>query len=98
MADDTGDDKSSDTLPTQDADALGEMPAAEIEPREPNPGGADALPQEDDVEPADLDPEKNPAVEDEVPDVLKEGEDTDTEATKDDEDSQDVGPQEESPA
>jgi hypothetical protein len=90
-----GDDK----LPTQDADALGEMPAAEIEPREPNPGGADALPQEDAVEPADLDPEKNPAVDTtEAPAVLREGEDTDTEATKDAEGSQDVDPQEESPA
>ena len=86
-----GDDK----LPTQDADALGEMPDASIEPREPNPGGADALPQEDDVEPADLDPDKNPAVEDEAPDVLKEGEDTDTEATKD---GEDVPPEKESPA
>ena len=86
-----GDDK----LPTQDADALGEMPDAEIEPREPNPGGADALPQEDAVEAADLDPDKNPAVEDEVPDVLKEGEDTETEATKD---GDDVPPEEESPA
>ena len=86
-----GDDK----LPTQDADALGEMPDASIEPREPNPGGADALPQEDDVEPADLDPDKNPAVEDEAPGVLKEGEDTDTEATKD---GEDVPPEKESPA
>jgi hypothetical protein len=84
-------------LPTQDADALGEMPEAEIEPREPNPGGADALPQEDDVAPADLDPEKNPAVEEKAPPVLKEGEDTDTEATKDDGDSKDVEPEEESP-
>lgn len=84
------------TLPTQDADALGEMPEPEIEPREPNPGGADALPQEDDVAPADLDPEKNPAVDAEAPSVLKEGEDTDTEATKDEDgESGDV---EESPA
>ena len=85
-----------DTLPTQDADLLGEMPEPEIEPREPNPGGADALPQEDDVAPADLDPEKNPAVDAEAPPVLKEGEDTDTEATKDDEG--DAGEVEESPA
>lgn len=84
--------------PTQDADALGEMPDAEIEPREPNPGGADALPQEEAVTPADLDPEKNPAVEDEAPDVLKEGEDTDTEATKDGGDSGDEPDVEESPA
>jgi hypothetical protein len=83
--------------PTQDAEALGEMPDAKIEPGEPNPGGADALPEEDDgVVPADLDPEKNPAVEAEAPEVLKEGEDTDTEATKDDGD--DVSPEDESPA
>jgi hypothetical protein len=85
-------------LPTQDADALGEMPDATIEPREPNPGGADALPQEDEVEPADLDPDKNPAVEEQAPAVLKEGEDTDTEATKDDEGSADIDPEDESPA
>jgi hypothetical protein len=90
-----GDDK----LPTQDAGALGEMPEAETEPREPNPGGADALPQEDGVEPADLDPEKNPAVDvAEAPAVLKEGEDTDTAATKGDADSDGVDPQDESPA
>lgn len=46
-----GDDKQ----PTQDAEALGEMPEAQIEPREPNPGGADALPQEDETTAADLD-------------------------------------------
>ncbi|GAB3253687.1 hypothetical protein [Nocardioides dilutus] len=84
-----------ETLPTQDADALGEMPDAETEPREPNPGGADALPQEDDVTAADLDPDKNPAVEPAAPAVLKEGEDTDTEATKD---GEDVAPEDESPA
>jgi hypothetical protein len=82
-------------LPTQDADALGEMPDAETEPREPNPGGADALPQEEAVTAADLDPDKNPAIEPEVPAVLQEGEDTDTEATKD---GADVAPEEESPA
>ena len=96
MADEQADEHGDDKLPTQDADALGEMPEPEIEPREPNPGGADALPQEDAVEPADLDPEKNPAVEADVPDVLKEGEDTETEATKDDEGE--AGDVEESPA
>ena len=90
-------------LPTQDADALGEMPEPQIEPREPNPGGADAMPMEDVVEPADLDPDKNPATaEEEVPDVLKEGEDTETEATKDDADGtpgeDEVDPEDESPA
>jgi hypothetical protein len=82
-------------LPSQDADALGEMPDPETGPREPNPGGADALPQEEAVTAADLDPEKNPAVDTEAPAVLKEGEDTDTEATKD---GEDVPPEEESPA
>jgi len=75
----------SDENPTQTGD-LGEQPEPQIEPREPNPGGADALPEDDDDNvPADLGPETNPAVE-ETPDplkrVLEEGEDTDTEATK----------------
>lgn len=86
---------SDDTLPTQDSDEIGEMPEPEAEPREPNPGGADALPQEEAVTAADLDPEKNPAVEPEAPAVLKEGEDTDTEATKD---GEGVDPEDESPA
>ena len=73
----------SDEQPTQTGD-LGQMPDAEIEPGEPNPGGVDAVPEEDEVVPADLGPETNPAVE-ETPDplkkVLEEGEDTATEAT-----------------
>jgi hypothetical protein len=85
----------SDDQPTQTGD-LGELPEAEIEPREPNPGGVDALPEEDENVPADLGPETNPSVE-ETPDpmkrVLEEGEDTETEATRseggDDEDSSD---------
>jgi len=82
-------------LPTQDAEALGEMPEPQIEPGEPNPGGADALPDDDVALAADLDPEKNAATEPDVPEILKEGEDTDTEATKD---GDDVPPEEESPA
>ena len=74
----------SDEQPTQSGD-LGEMPDAQIEPGEANPGGADALPQDDEVVPADLGPDTNPAVE-ESPDplkqVLSEGEDTQTEATR----------------
>jgi hypothetical protein len=74
----------SDEQPTQSGD-LGEMPKAEIEPAEPNPGGPDALPEEDANVPADLGPDTNPAVE-ETPDpmksVLEEGEDTETRATK----------------
>jgi hypothetical protein len=61
------------------------MPEPEIEPGEENPGGVDAVPEEDEVVPADLGPETNPAVE-ETPDplkrVLEEGEDTGTEATE----------------
>ena len=74
----------SDQQPTQTGD-LGDMPEAEIEPGEPNPGGADALPEEDDTITADLGADTNPAV-DETPDpmkrVLEEGEDTETEATR----------------
>lgn len=91
----------SDDNPTQTGD-LGEMPEAEIEPGEPNPGGVDALPVDDDNVPADLDPESNPAV-DESPDplkeVLNEREDTETEATRSDEGSDDdVHPHDDSPA
>jgi hypothetical protein len=87
--------------PTQTGD-LGAMPDAEIEPGETNPGGVDALPEDDEVVPADLDPDHNPAV-DESPDplkkVLNEREDTETEATKSDEGSDDdVHPHDESPA
>jgi hypothetical protein len=87
--------------PTQTGD-LGEQPDPKIEPGEPNPGGADALPADQESVPADLGPETNPAVE-ESPDPLKrvlaEGEDTDTEATKsDDADVQDGSEDKESPA
>ena len=91
----------SDDQPTQTGD-IGEMPEAEIEPREPNPGGVDALPEEDDNIPADLGPDTNPAVE-ETPDpmkrVLKEGEDTETEATKSESgEDEDTSDDKESPA
>jgi hypothetical protein len=90
----------SDDQPTQTGD-LGAMPDPDIEPGEPNPGGADALPEEDDNVPADLDPERNPAIE-ESPDSLKaafsEGEDTDTQATRSDDAGEEVPPEKESPA
>jgi hypothetical protein len=74
----------SDEQPTQTGD-LGDLPEAEIEPGEPNPGGVDALPEEDENIAADLGPDTNPAIE-ETPDpmkrVLEEGEDTETEATR----------------
>ena len=87
----------SDETPTQTGE-LGDMPEPAIEPREPNPGGVDAQPEDADTIPADLDPELNPAVED-TPDPLKEGEDTDTEATKagNDTEAGDVPPEAESP-
>ena len=91
----------SDDQPTQTGD-LGDQPEPRIEPGETNPGGVDALPQDDENVAADLDPAKNPAV-DESPDPLKAafsgGEDTDTEATKSDQPAGDEDtPVEESPA
>lgn len=84
---------------------LGRKPEPEIEPGEPLPGGADAVDGGDGVDgefsepnpaPRDLDPEHNPAVDDALPEEMKESEDTDTEATKDD--GKDIEPEEESPA
>jgi hypothetical protein len=91
----------SDEQPTQTGD-LGDLPEAEIEPGEPNPGGVDALPEEDENVPADLGPDTNPAVE-ETPDpmkrVLEEGEDTGTEATRSERgDEEDTSGDKESPA
>ncbi len=59
--------------PTQSGD-LGPRPDAEIEPGDPEPGGADSMPAGDEVPvPADLDPKANPAVEEHAPDdVLEE--------------------------
>jgi len=90
----------SDEQPTQTGD-LGEMPEPEIEPGEPNPGGADAVPQDDDNIAADLDPGDNPAVQ-EYPDPLKEafseGDDTTTEATRSDDGDGETASEDESPA
>jgi hypothetical protein len=94
----------SDDNPTQTGD-LGERPEPKIEPGEPNPGGADAVPQDDESVPADLGPETNPAVEespDPLKEVLQEGEDTHTEATKSsdgpDDDDETASDDKESPA
>ena len=80
----------------------GPKPDAEAESGTPNPGGVDAVvgSSADGVERAgsevaDLDPAKNPAVEDALPDEMREGEDTDTKATRDEDDDE---PQKESPA
>ena len=81
-------------------DDLGPMPEPHKEPRDPNPGGVDAIDAAVvDEAPAirDLDPDSNPAIESE-PLEMKEGEDTSTEATKDDETTRDGSDADESPA
>ena len=84
----------------------GPRPDPQIEPGEPDPGGPDAVPTSDGVdgesaEPdplrRDLDPDLNPSTGD-IPMETKEGEDTDTEATKSEDAGEDVPPEEESPA
>ena len=74
-----------------DSPDLGEKPRAEAEDPEPNPGGPDAINddapfQGDDPTPLghDLDPEDNPAVEDEMPDEVTEPEDKQQEPEGDD--------------
>lgn len=68
---------------------LGPQPEPKIEPGEPNPGGVDALPENGDRTVPDLSPEENPSIEDKTPDDIKElvgeGEDTSTKATRDEE-------------
>ncbi|WP_232677441.1 hypothetical protein [Nocardioides sp. R-C-SC26] len=89
-------------------DDLGPRPEPQIEPGEPDPGGPDAVPfsdgftgdGEDDGAPlvADLDPADNPAVEDALPDEMRQPEDTSTQATRDEDGESDVDQEEESPA
>lgn len=80
----------------------GPKPDAHTEPGTPNPGGADAVHSSSadgveraDAEVADLDPALNPAVEDALPDEMHKGEDTDTKATRDEDDDE---PEKDSPA
>ena len=84
----------------------GPRPEPQIEPGEPDPGGPDSVPDGDGVDgesadpnplTRDLDPEANPSTGD-IPVEMKEGEDTETEATKSDDAGEDVPPEEESPA
>lgn len=97
---------------SQESD-LGPPPEPEIEPGEPNPGGVDAISYPDGAEAAaeegetppapvmrDLDPDANPAVDDEMPEEMKQGEDTSTEATKGDgsDAGAEVQPEKEDPA
>jgi hypothetical protein len=85
---------------TEDDD-LGPMPEPEIEPGEPNPGGADAQPENGNGTVPDLSPDDNPEIEDKLPEDLREEmaqlEDTSTKATRDDEGENDE-PEKESPA
>ena len=60
--------------------------------------GVDGEFAEPDPPSRDLDPDKNPAVEDALPDEMTETEDTDTEATKSDGGDVDVDQEDESPA
>lgn len=89
----------SDEQPTQTGD-LGDQPEPVIEPGEPNPGGVDAVAQDDDNIPADLGPDTNPEVQ-ETPEPLKEeleeGEDTETEATEGDPEQDGTPPENENP-
>lgn len=66
-------------------DDLGPMPEPQIESGEPNPGGVDAITGEMEAPTVpDLSPDLNPETKgDSVPDEVREGEDTSTEATED---------------
>ena len=64
---------------------LGPRPDPQIEPGEPNPGGADAIDADQDADPQipDLPTDKNPAVdEDATPDEVQQTEDTATAGTE----------------
>ncbi|MBS43015.1 MAG: hypothetical protein CMH83_07650 [Nocardioides sp.] len=77
---------------------LGPRPEPETEPGPGNPGGVDAVPEPamaGDVEPHDLDPDHNPAVDEALPEEMKTLEDTRTKATEGEEDDE---PEKESPA
>ena len=103
--DETG--ETGDTTTTADVGDLGPMPDAVIEPGEPNPGGVDAVVHGDGVDgedaegepaPRDLDPDRNPAVEDAMPDEVKQTEDTGTEATRSEDGETETDAEDESPA
>ena len=71
-------------------DNLGPKPEATTEPPERWPGGADSVADEekygatpDQPTVPNLDPSKNPAIEDAAPDEISEPDDTETEATSD---------------
>jgi hypothetical protein len=79
-------------------DDLGPMPEPQTEPGEPAPGGTDAVEDMEHANPTtrDLSMADNPAVDAvAAPDALDEGEDTSTQATRDEES---VSGEKESPA
>lgn len=105
MTDQTDD--QTDDPTDQQPDDLGPMPDPQIEPGEPNPGGVDAVVHSDGVDgetaeadpaPRDLDPDNNPAVEDAMPEEMKQTEDTDTEATRSEDGQTETDAEDESPA
>ncbi|MEZ0581273.1 hypothetical protein [Nocardioides sp. MH1] len=68
-------------------------PTPVAEPPDPSPGGPNAIPGVGgdgpySRVPRDLDPDLNPATDDQLPDETKEGEDTETEATQEGETSE----------
>ena len=78
-----------------DPDDIGPKPEAQIEPGEPNPGGADALDQADgvdgefaepDPDSRDLGPEVHPAVDEALSDDLKPGAEETEDAAEDGDD------------
>ncbi len=82
---------------------LGEMPAPEAEEPARNPGGADAINDDapfegDDPTPLshDLDPDDNPAMEDQLPDEIAQPDDKQQEP-EDEQDSEGSDPKEEDP-
>jgi len=65
---------------SESSDNLGPMPDPEVEPAPENPGGADAINDDppfagDDSLGRDLDPQRNPQVEDHAPDEISQPED-----------------------
>lgn len=86
-----------------------DLPEPAVEPPAPPPGGPDAIVGVGGAAgngpslPADPDPERNPATDDELPSEVEAGEDTDTKATKETPDESPgtgagVEPEQESPA
>jgi hypothetical protein len=64
---------------------LGPRPEPRIDPGDPPPGGVDAVDVDTVGEPLvpDLPPERNPGVDDQLPEETRSGEDTSTQATED---------------